>query len=183
MSLLPSQDDLLQRKALEHAELERHRQRKDDEVRGLAEACARYWELLEEFVVRAGELGVQPLKHQSASHKGSTSPIEWVEGYRLRSGAVVAAPPLRYCVRERRRLVRPRARIQKVEAISLFVVTTDPGLAAGLSEPKSESRGGWPTVQRWDRAVSLLFALEAELEASLLELMDEQIDSTSRFLH
>jgi hypothetical protein len=183
MSLLPSQDDLLRRKAMEHAELARHRQRKDDEERGLEEACARYWELLEEFVVRAGELGLQPARHQSASHKGSTSPIEWVEGHRLRSGSIVAAPPLRYCVRERRHLVRARAQIRELEAISLFVVTTDPGLAAGLSEPKTESSGGWPTVHRWDRAVSLLFALEAELEASLLALMDEQTDLTSQFLH
>jgi hypothetical protein len=181
MSLLPSQDDLLQRKAREHAEIARHRQRREDEERGLAEACARYWELLEEFVVRAGEIGVEPRRHQSVSHKGSTSPIEWVEGYRLRSGAIVAAPPLRYCLRERRRIVRPRAKVREVEAVMLFVVTTDPGLAAGLSEPKTESAGGWPAVERWDRAVSLLFALEAELEASLLELMDTKTGSASQF--
>jgi len=37
MSPLSSQDDLLQRKAAEHAEMARRRQREADEIRGLAE--------------------------------------------------------------------------------------------------------------------------------------------------
>ena len=172
MSPLSSQDDLLQRKAAEHAEIARRRQREADEVRGLAESCARYWALLEESVVRAGELGVQPRRHQPVSVRGSTSRIEWVDGYQLRSGSVVSAPPLQYCAKERRRLSRPKTHTQQVEEISLFVFSIDAGLATGLSEPKTPSVEGWPPIERWDRAANVLLALEAELEASLLELMD-----------
>ena len=172
MSPLSSQDDLLQRKAAEHAQIARLRQREADEIRGLAEACARYWELLEEFVVRAEELGVQPRRHQPVSTRGSSSRIEWVDGYRLRSGSVVASPPLQYCARERRRLSRPKAQTREVEEISLFVFSIDAGLSTGLSEPKTPSGEGWPPIERWDRAANVLLALEAELEATLLELMD-----------
>lgn len=172
MSPLPSQEDLLQRKAAEHAEVARLRQREADEISGLAEACARYWQLLEEFVVRTGQLGIQPRKHEPISLKGSASRIEWVEGYRLRSGSVVAPAPLRYSVKERRRLARPRMRVHEVTETSLLVMSTDAGLAPGLSEPKTRSAGGWPPIERWDRAANVLHALEAELEASLLELMD-----------
>jgi hypothetical protein len=52
------------------------------------------------------------------------------------------------------------------------VLITDAGLTAGLSEPKTASQGDWPQVHRWDRACNILLALEAELEATLLELMD-----------
>jgi hypothetical protein len=58
-----------------------------------------------------------------------------------------------------------------IEETSLFVMSTDHGLTAGLSEPKTASQGNWPPTQRWDRAANLLLALEAELEATLLELM------------
>ena len=173
MSPLPSRDDLLQRKAIEDAEIGRRREWALEEERGLKAACARYWELLEEFIVRARELGLQPRTHEPEATRGSASRIDWVEGYRLRSGSVVAAPPLRYCVKERRLVARPRAQILDVDVISLFVVTTDAGLAAGLSEPKTASSEDWPPIQRWDRAASILCALEAELEASLLALMDD----------
>ena len=171
MSPLPTQDDLLQLKAAENAEVARRRQREADEINGLAEACARYWELLEEFVVRAGQLGVEPQKHEPVPLKGSASRIEWVEGYRLRSGSVIAPPPLRYGMTERRRFAPRRTRLYQVAEISLFVMSTDAGLAPGLSEPKTRSAGGWPPIERWDRAANVLRALEAELEASLLELM------------
>jgi hypothetical protein len=59
-----------------------------------------------------------------------------------------------------------------VDETTLFVLSTDAGLGAGLGDPKSATRGGWPPTQRWDRAANLLIALEAELEATLLELMD-----------
>jgi hypothetical protein len=60
-----------------------------------------------------------------------------------------------------------------VPRVSLFVLTTDAGLSAGLSEPKTASGRSWPPARRWDRACNILFALEAELEATLLELMDD----------
>jgi hypothetical protein len=172
MSPLSSQEDLLQRKAAEHAEVARRRQREADEINGLAESCARYWELLEEFVIRAGEVGVQPRRHQLVSARGSASRIEWVDGFRLTSGSVVASPPLEYCVQERRRLSRPKTHTHQVEEISFFVFSIDAGLSAGLSEPKTPSSEGWPPIERWDRAANVLLALEAELEASLLVLMD-----------
>jgi hypothetical protein len=86
MSPLPSQEELRRRKAVEDAELTRRRERQAEKRQGLADAIARYWELLGEFVVRAGELGIQPRRHASKSR------VQWVEGYRLRSGSVVTAP-------------------------------------------------------------------------------------------
>jgi hypothetical protein len=172
MSPLSSREVLRQRKALEHAELERRRERVIMEQHGLAESIARYWELLGEFVDRAEELGIRPEQHESSLNKRVNTRVDWVEGFRLRSGAIVTAPPLRYCIRERRFFTGPNTGVHQVEELSIFVATTDAGLATGLSEPKTASQGGWPPFTRWDRAVNVLLALEAELEASLLELME-----------
>jgi hypothetical protein len=174
MSPLPSQEELRQRKAVERAELARRRERDADEQRGLEEAIARYWELLAEFVVRAEELGIEPRQHASSSHRRAESRVEWVEGHRLRSGSVVTSPPLRYCLRECRLVTGPKLAVYDVAETSLFVLTTDAGLSAVLGEPKTASHGGWPAVRRWDRACNILLALEAELEATLLELMDPE---------
>ena len=100
MSPLPSGEQLRQRKMIENAEIERQRARQAAEQRGLEESCARYWELLGDFVGRAGELGVEPRRHEPTTH--GRARIEWVEGFLLRSGSIVTAPPLQYCVRERR---------------------------------------------------------------------------------
>jgi hypothetical protein len=170
MSPLPSGEQLRQRKAVEHAELERQRARQAAERRGLEECCARYWELLGDFVGRAAELGVEPRRHEPTTH--GRSRIAWVEGFLLRSGSIVTAPPLQYCVRERRLVSGHRVYVRPVEELSLFVLSVDAGLATGLSEPKTASGGEWPPFRRWDRAANILLALEAELEATLLELMD-----------
>jgi hypothetical protein len=180
MSPLPTQEELRQRKLDEHAELERQRQRELAERRGFEEACARYWELLEEFVVRAVEIGVQPERYGSTSQWRAGTRVAWVEGFRLRSGSIVSVPPLRYCLRERRLVSGPRTEEHEVQDVTLFVLSTDAGLAAGLSGPKTASQGTWPPTQRWDRAANLLLALEAELEATLLELMEmPRLESTS----
>jgi hypothetical protein len=176
MSPLPSQEQLRQRKMIEHAELVRRQEREDEERRGLAEALARYWELLGEFVVRAGELGIQPGTYEPSVHRRSETRVDWVEGFRLRSGSILSAPPLRYSLRERRLVHGPRIQERVVEEVSLFVLTTDAGLTTALSEPKTRSGGNWPPVRRWDRACNVLLALEAELEATLLELMDADSD-------
>ena len=42
----------------------------------------------------------------------------------------------------------------------------------GPQRAEDALREGWPPIERWDRAANVLRALEAELEASLLELMD-----------
>jgi hypothetical protein len=168
MSPLPTQEVLRQLKARETRELERQHERVLMEQRGLEESIARYWELLGEFVDRAEELGILPETYESRRNKR----VDWVEGYQLRSGSIVSAPPLRYCLRERRLLAGVSSEVFEVEEISIFVATTDAGLATMLSEPKTASLGGWPAFERWDRAVNILIALEAELEASLLELMD-----------
>jgi hypothetical protein len=171
MSPLPSQDELLRRKEVENAEIRRAHERAENERQGLQAALDRYWALLGEFIERARGLGLEPGTHLPPEHSGSSSRIEWVEGYRLRSGSIVTAPPSRYAVKERRRVARSRTSIFDVEEVSLFVVSTEPGLAQGLSDPKTRSGEGWPPVTRWDRAANLLLAVEAELEASLLELM------------
>jgi hypothetical protein len=172
MSPLPSREVLRQRKAKEHAEIERYRQRVLMEQRGLEESIARYWELLGEFLDRAEELGIPPETYESSVNKRANTRLGWVEGYRLRSGSIVSAPPSRYSLLERRLLSAPSTEVLEVTEISIFVAETDPGLATGLSEPRTASQGGWPPFERWDRAVNILLALEAELEASLLELMD-----------
>jgi hypothetical protein len=172
MSPLPSREQLRQRKMIEHAELERRQRRQLEERRGLEESLARYWELLAEFVVRARELGAAPQVHQSGAHRRDHARIDWVEGFRLRGGSIVASKGMRYAVRERRLVAGPRTEVHGIEELSLFVLATDAGLATGLSDPKTESSGNWPPVKRWDRAATLLLALEAELEATLLELMD-----------
>jgi hypothetical protein len=172
MSPLSSQFELRQRKAIEQREAERQRERKITERHGLEEARAHYWELLEEFFTRAQELGLQPRRHQSDSNRGTNTRVEWVEGFRLRNGSIVTAPPLRYSLIERRLVGRSRSEVLEVEETTLFVLSSDAGLSVGLSEPKTASQGGWPAVDRWDRAVNILLALEAELEANLLELMD-----------
>jgi len=172
MSPLPSQEELRRRKAVEAAELRRRRESEIRERRGLEEACASYWALLEDFLVRATELGVRPRTHEQGAHTRAPARVQWVEGFRLRGGSIVSAPPLRYCVRERRMLVLPREEVHEIEEITLFVLSTDAGLTPCLSEPKTPSRGAWPPLERWDRAANLLNALKAELEVTLLELMD-----------
>ena len=171
MSPLPSREVLRQRKLLEDAELARRGERRAMEQRGLEESIARYWELLGEFIDRTDELGIAPDTYTRTS-KRVNSRVEWVEGFRLRGGSIVTAPPLRYCLRERRFLGGPSTEVFEVDELSIFVAATDTGLAIGLDGPKSPSRGGWPPFERWERAVNILLALEAELEASLLDLMD-----------
>jgi len=173
MSPLRSGEQLRQLKAIETAELERQRARQAAEQRGLEESCTRYWELLGDFVCRAGELGVEPRRHEPTTH--GRARIEWVEGFLLRSGSIVTAPPLRYCVRERRLVSGHRAYVRPVEELSLFVLSVDAGLATGLSDPKTASAGNWPPFRRWDRAANILLALEAELEATLLDLMEASV--------
>ena len=170
MSPLPTREELRQRKAVEHAELVRQLDREAEERQGLEDAIARYWELLGEFVGRARELGIDPEAHAAVSQRRSESRVAWVEGYRLRSGSIVTSPPLRYCLRESRLVGPSRLEAHDVTEVSLFV-PTGAGLSAGLDGPETASSGGWPPVQRWDRACNILLALEAELEASLLELM------------
>ena len=81
------------------------------------------------------------------------------------------SPPARYCLREPRLVGPSRLQAHDVTEVSLFV-STGAGLSTGLDGPETASSGSWPPVQRWDRACNILLALEAELEASLLELMD-----------
>jgi hypothetical protein len=170
---LPTREDLLQRKALEREEIERPRRRALAEERDLALACARYWSLLEEFVTRAREVGVEPCRRDTPAHGGHIPRLSWVEGYVLTSGDVVAAPPARYCVAERRHVLRPREEVHEVEELTLFSVSIryESGLGADL-EKHTASQGNWPAIDRLDRAAAVLTALERQLEASLLDLMD-----------
>ena len=175
MSELPTRDDLLHRKALEAEKDARRREWALYEERELVAARIRYWEMVEEFVDRARELGLQPQLQHSPLYRGSTPWITWVEGYPLTGGAVVSAPPMRYGTAERRRVLRPQPQVHEVEEISLFVVSTgnEAGLGAGLVEEMTASQGTcWPPIDRLDNAASALLALERKLVASLLVLMD-----------
>lgn len=175
MSPLPSQEELRRLKALETAELDRRREWEVRERRGLEEAHASYWGMLEDFVVRAGELGIEPRTHEPPGQTKGAARLVWVDGFRLRSGSIVSAPSSRYCVRERRLVFLPREEVHEVEEIALFVLSTEPGLTSVLSEPQMASQGAWPPLQRWDRAANVLNALAAELEATLLEFMDSRL--------
>jgi hypothetical protein len=173
MSQLPTLDDLLRRKASERAETARPYERALNAERDLAAANVRYWLLLEEFVARARELGVQPQTWR-ASHGASSARFAWIEGYPLTGGALVSSPPLRYCVTERRLVFRPQHQVHEVEELSLFVASADHEATRGAGdlEQQTASRGGWPRLDRLDRTAQTLTALERELEASLLALMD-----------
>src|ERR1700760_4160972 len=128
MSPLPSREILRQRKLLENAELARRAKRMAMEQRGLEESIARYWELLSEFVDRAEELGIAPHTHRRAN-KRVNSRVEWVEGFWPRGGSIGAAPPLRYCLRERRFLVARSTGVFEVNEVAIFVAATDTGPA------------------------------------------------------
>jgi hypothetical protein len=173
MSQLPTLDDLLRRKATERDETARPHERALSAQRDLAAAHVRYWLLLEEFVARARELGVRSQTWRSPSQRGSIARFAWIEGYPLTGGAVVSAPPLRYCVTERRRVLRPQQQVHEVEELSLFVASADyEATRGGDFEQQTASKAGWPRMDRLDRTAQTLTALERELEASLLGLMD-----------
>ncbi len=174
MSQLPTREDLLRQKEIEKDALARPHLRALAIERDLLASRAQCWELVEEFVERARELAVAPQIWQSASEGGYTPRITWVEGYRLTSGSIASAPPLRYCVAERRRVRRAQHEERAVEELSLFVASSssEAGLAVGLLEHHTKSRGGWPRIERLEHAAGVLTGLRRELETSLLALMD-----------
>ena len=174
MNQLPTRDDLLRRKAIERDELERPRLRAQAIERDLAAARTQCWELLEEFVARARELGLEPPTWQSSSHGAHTSRITWIEGYPLTTGAIVWAPPHRYGIAERRHVRRPQKQVREVDALSLFVppAPQEPGHPPSFLEPQTASHGGWPYIDRLEHAASIVTALRGELETTLFALMD-----------
>lgn len=162
---LPTRDDLLSRKQEERAESDRPRERAKYEERELMVARTKYWELIGEFVDRLRELNIPAQRQAPVAGAGW---IVWVEGYSLTGGAIASAPPLRYCTSERRLLARQK-QVQEVDELSLFVVAAGD---AGQTAQQTASKGNWPPVYRLDRTAAALTALERELEASLLALMD-----------
>jgi hypothetical protein len=174
MDQLSSRDELLRRKANEQDELERPRLRALAIERDLAAARAQCWELLEQFTGRAHELGVEPQTWRSSPQGAHTSRIVWIEGYTLTNGAMISAPPLRYCVAERRRVRGPQEEVRVVDELSLFVPSTgqELGLAPSFLEPQTASSEGWPHIQRLEDAASILNGLRITLEKSLFALMD-----------
>ena len=150
VSQLPTRDDLLRRKALERDEAERPRLRALAIERDLAAARSECWQLLDEFVARAQELGVNPRVWEAKARPGSSPRITRVEGYPLTSGAFVSAPPLSFVVAERRLVRTPRLEVRRIEELSLFVVS--PGeesraAAAQAREHHTASQGGWPHMR------------------------------------
>jgi len=174
MTPLSTRDELMRRKAIERAELMRPQQQALAIERDLVAARAQCWELLGEFVARAGELGVQPRTWQSSSQRGHIPRVAWIEGYPLTNGAIVSTPPLRYCIQERRLVRRPQQEVREVEAVSLFALSTGPGseFAADYLEPQSASHGSWPNIDRLEHAADIIQALRGTLETSLLALME-----------
>jgi hypothetical protein len=174
MSQLPTRDDLLRRKSDQRDEIARPHQRAQSAERQIQAARAQYWELLQEFVTRAQELDVRPQICDSESHDGRTPRITWVEGYPLSSGAVVSVPPLRYCLAERRRVLRPVLEECNIDELSLFLVPGGYdalGLPLGPVEQQTATRN-WPRMDRLEETGITLTALRRQLEASLLALMD-----------
>jgi hypothetical protein len=171
---LPTRDDLLRRKAIEQDKLERPRLRAQAIERDLAAARTQCWELLEEFVARARELGVEPSTWRSSSNGAHTSRITWIEGYPLSTGAIVSAPPLRYGVAERRHVRRPQQQVREVDALSLFVPSAgqESGFAPSFLEPQTAAQGSWPNIDRLEHAASIVTALRNGLETTLFALMD-----------
>ena len=175
MSQLPTLDDLIRRKRLERDQIARPYQQALAREREILAARTQYWELLDEFMERVRELGLRPQICHSQSPDGSTPRITWVEGYQLTSGAVVSAPPLRYCVAERRRVLRPVPEVCEVEELSLFVVVdgyADSRLPTSALEQQTGSGKPWPRLYRLEETGVELTALRRQLEASLLALMD-----------
>lgn len=172
MSTLPTRDEFERRKTDELDELSRPGLRALQSEHDLADACTEYWQLLADFVVRARDLGVRPIHCEIASH-GRPQWITWVEGYPLRGGAVVSAPPLCFATRDRRLVVLPSERVNAVLELSLFVaaIATGAERSPPLVTQQTESGGSWPPIHRLDRAAEILRAHERELAASLLELM------------
>jgi hypothetical protein len=174
MTQLSTRDELVRRKAIEQEDLMRPQQQALALERDLVAARAQCWELLGEFVKRAGELGVQPRTWQSSSRRGHIRRVAWIEGYPLANGAIVSVPPLRYCIQERRLVRGPRQEVRELEAVSLFARSTGPGSesAADYLEPQSASRGSWPNIHRLEHAADIIHALQGTLETSLLALMN-----------
>jgi hypothetical protein len=174
MTQLSTRDELMRRKAIEREELMRPQLQALALERDLVAARAQCWELLGEFVRRAGELGVQPQTWQASSRRGPIPRVAWIEGYPLANGAIVSVPPLRYCIQERRLVGRPQQEVREVDAVSLFALSTGPGseFAADYLEPQSACLGSWPNIDRLEHAANIINALQGTLETSLLALMD-----------
>jgi hypothetical protein len=173
MNSLPTSDDLLERKALERQQSELPRQRAEAIERDILAAREQCWELLAEFVERARELGIAP-RVWRAPTGGSTPRITMIEGYPLPSGTVVSAPPMRYGLAERRGVRRPREQLVELEELSVFILraASDAARAPELRELHSRTHGSWPGIARLEHAAGVLRALQRELEASLLALID-----------
>ncbi len=174
MAELPTTDELLRRKAIELDELDRPRRRAEETEQHLVAARAQYWKLLEEFVDRARQLGVEPVTWTPPARSPHAPRIMWIEGYPLANDSVVSAPPLRYCKAERRRVRRPVPEIVPITELCLFVprVESRPGTSGVLFDQQTVSGGTWPEIVRLEHASSILTALERRLETSLLALMD-----------
>src|SRR5579859_4322543 len=115
MSQLPTRDDFMQRKQRERDELARPQLQAQAIERELLAARETCWELLAEFIARARELSVKPHTWESPQHGSNAPRIAWVEGYPLESGSIVSAPPLRYCLTERRLVRRPLMQVVELE--------------------------------------------------------------------
>ncbi len=174
MAELPTTDELLRRKAIELDELDRPRRRAEANEQHLAAARAQYWKLLEEFVDRARQLGVEPVTWTPRAKSAHTPRIMWIEGYPLANDSIVSAPPLEYCKAERRRVRRPVPEVVSVDELCLFVPRAEarPGTPGVLFDQQTVSAGTWPDIARLEHASSILTALERRLESSLLALMD-----------
>ena len=174
MSSLPTRDDLLRRREHERSADERRRQRTLAIERDLVAARRECWELVTDFVTRAGELGIEPRIWRASGRSPHTAKISWIAGYPLTNGAVVSAPPHRYCISERRTVFRPGKLEREIDEISYFTVPAGcvPEDAADVLEQHTPTNGEWPRIAKLEHASTILDALRKELELSLFALMD-----------
>jgi len=172
VSQLPSRDDLMRRREVEQGDIDRPRMLAETAERVRTDGVATCWELLEEFVGRVQELGIEPRRWEPETSGPYTPRITWAEGYPLTNGSVVSVPPMRYCAAERRAVRKPRLEVHEVEELSHFAMSGDPALAAvGFVEHSTRTSGPWPRIDRAEYAAVMTRALRSELENSLFVLM------------
>ena len=172
MNSLSSSDDLLQRKAQEREQRETPRRRAEVAEHYRVEARRECWDLLEQFVTRVRELGIEPRRWESPSSP-ITPRVLWIVGYPLTNGAFVTAPPLQYCIAERRKLLRPRHDVRTADELTLFTSPlVDHAEAARLLVLQTADSDAWPYIDRVEHAHPIVHGVRTTLEKSLIALLD-----------
>ena len=172
---LPSREELLARRREQKAELDRALRSKADLERARGEMRGAYGALLADFVARARELEIAPVRIDPRATGLSVGSVIWAEGWRTTSVGVVSVSPLRYGVMKKRAIRRGLTEeVRQVGELSIFPIQH-------LSDhaPDAETMAGPIPANRvhdfdWrgpDDGARRLQELRDGLEADLLTLM------------